>query len=216
MTDAGEFDSTPILHEEYRNALRVHAVSLIVLGYRRLGTGSLATAEEDDITGELVRNMRLVVADPASPDWVEHYEIREQVPQNVSNKLGKRRPRIDVEIERNVRGARPCLGFEAKRLGRGGRVSEYLGKEGLGAFLSGHYSTTHGEAGMLGYMQENDTEHWCSRFTQELERGAHRLAANGAWNTLDSILETPLYSSTHTDSNGKPLFIVHLLLSFKI
>jgi hypothetical protein len=214
MTGAGEFDNGLILHEEYRNALRVHAVSLIVLGYRRLGTGSLATAEEDDITGELVRNIRFVVADPTSPDWVEHYEIREQVPQNVSNKLGKRRPRIDVEIERNIRGTRPCLSFEAKRLGRGGRLSDYLGTEGLGAFLSGHYPTTHGEAGMLGYLQENDEEHWCSRFTKELGGGKYQLTANGAWNILDTILETPLYSSTHTDSNGKPLFVVHLLLKF--
>jgi hypothetical protein len=214
MKDADDLDSAPILHEEYKYALRVHAVSLIILGYRRLGVGSLTSAEEDDITGELVRSIKLVVADPASPEWVEHYEIREQVPQNVSNKLGKRRPRIDIEIERNIRGPRPCLGFEAKRLGRGARLSDYLGTDGLGAFLSGHYPTTHGQAGMLGYVQEKNTDHWLNRLSQEFDQGKHQVTTEGGWKMLNPILETPLYVSGHSDSNGKLLSIVHLLLPF--
>ena len=44
-----------LLHEVYIAELRVHAVTLIWLGYRRLRPTAFATAEEDDITGELVR-----------------------------------------------------------------------------------------------------------------------------------------------------------------
>ena len=150
--------SAPIsLFEVYAAELRVHAVTLIWLAFRRLNATSLATKEEDDITGELVREARKVLQDPSSPEWVSHYGIREQSPQNTGGKLGKRRPKIDIEFERNTRGLRPCLGFEAKRLGRGGRLADYLGSEGLARFLGCYYPTTHGDAAMLAYVQAKST-----------------------------------------------------------
>ena len=77
---------------------------------------------------------------------------------NVQGKLGKSRPRVDIEFERVVRGKRPRLRFEAKRLNSatGHTVAKYLGEEGLGCFLSGKYPMMHAEAGMLGYVQGED------------------------------------------------------------
>ena len=215
MNDGFDIDDAPILlHEVYTYEFRVHAITLIVLGYRRLSIASLSTAEEDDITGELVRNIRLVATDPKSPVWVDRYEVREQVPQNVAGVRGKRRPRMDIEVERHYRGPRPCIGFEAKRLGRGKRLNAYLGTDGLGAFLSGHYPTTHGEAGMLGYVQENSVEHWSGNLARELARGQYQVSAGGEMRTLMTVSEMPLFFSEHTDSHGKPLSVIHLLLSF--
>src|SRR5208337_5586090 len=100
------------------------------------------------------------------------YEVREQVPLNVHEKHGKRRPKMDIEVERHRRGIRPCLGFEAKRLGRGETVGGYLGSEGLTAFLTGYYPTTHGEAGMLGYIQERTNDEWSAKLARELSLNA--------------------------------------------
>src|SRR5438034_8414522 len=105
MKDPAEKKSTPILlHQAYAESLRSHAIILIWCGFHRLDAPRFASAEEDDITGELARAIRLVVQDPASPDWVDHYEIREQIRQNVAGKQGKWRPIMDIEIERRHRG----------------------------------------------------------------------------------------------------------------
>jgi len=210
----GSGDAPILLHEVYTYELRIHAITLIILGYRRLSIASFALAEEDEITGELVRSIRLVTVDQTSPEWVDHYEVREQVPQNVAGIFGKHRPRMDIEVERHYRGPRPCIGFEAKRLGRGKRLNAYLGTDGLGAFLSGHYPTTHGEAGMLGYVQENSVEHWSGNLARELARGQYQVSAGGEMRTLMTDSEMPLFFSEHTDSRGKPLSVIHLLLSF--
>jgi hypothetical protein len=205
-----------LLHEVYIGELRVHAVTLIWLGYRRLRPAAFATAEEDDITGELVRALRLVLQDPSSPNWVDHYEVREQVPLNVHEKHGKRRPKMDIEVERHRRGIRPCLGFEAKRLGRGETVGGYLGSEGLTAFLTGYYPTTHGEAGMLGYIQERTNDEWSAKLARELSLNAtqHRLVQGRQLQRFYVESTMPAFSSEHTDTEGKPLQVIHVLLSF--
>jgi hypothetical protein len=219
MTDSGHGDAlSNLLHEVYAAELRVHAVRLIWLGHRRLKIATLCKAEEDDITGELVRAMKLVVQDPSSPDWVDHYAIREQSPQNVGGKWGKRRPRMDIEVERHQRGPRPCLGFEAKRLGRGKAIGGYLGSEGPGAFLGGHYPTTHGEAGMLGYVQEKTSDEWSAKLGQELSVNSsqHRIAQGGELQALNVEVAMPAFCSGHTDTAGKLLLMIHVLLVFAI
>ncbi len=210
-------ESVPLLpHQVYAEALRAHAVTLIWLGYQRLNASSFAVAEEDDITGELVREMKLVAQDPSSPDWVDHYEIHEQDPQNVKSKRGKRRPKMDIEIECHRRGLRPRLGFEAKRLGRGNSVSDYLGDEGLSAFLDGYYPTTHGEAGMLGYIQVQTPSEWSVKLAMSLNdnREKYRVANGGEWRSLNSVSASPSSCTFHTDAIGNPLFVIHVLLPF--
>jgi hypothetical protein len=219
MTDSVGGDAAPILlHKVYAAELRIHAVTLIWLGYNRLKPRSLAKAEEDEITGELIREIKLVAQDSSSPDWVDHYEIREQTRQNVAGKRGKHRPIMDIEIERHHRGPRPCLGFEAKPLGRGKAVGGYLGNNGLAAFLSGYYPTTHGEAGMLGYVQEKTCDEWSVKLAKELSRKAikHRIAEGSELQAIKVEKAMPAYRSAHTDVNGKLLFVVHVLLDFTI
>ena len=217
MNAASDEGGVPVpLRDIYREQLRVDAVRLIWLGYQRLNPASFRASEEDDITGELVRKMKLVAQDSASPDWVDRYEIHEQPPQNVAGKLGKRRPKMDIEIERHSRGPRPRLSFEAKRLGRKHTVGNYLGDKGLGAFLIGYYPTMHGESGMLGYVQEGISADWSAKLEKKLARdpSKHRLAENGEWRSSSSASSAPAFYSNHTDSKGKPLLVIHVLLPF--
>jgi hypothetical protein len=217
MTKAAEGNAAALLlHEVYIAELRVHAVTLIWLAYRRLDAMAFVTAEEDDITGELVRAIRFVLQQPTSPDWVDHYEVSEQVPKNVAGKRGRRRPILDIEVERHQRGSRPCLGFEAKRLGRGKAIGGYVGSEGLGAFLTGYYPTTHGEAGMLGYVQERTNDEWATKLANEFSRNAtqHRVVPSGELQPFDVDRTMPGFCSGHSDAKGKSLLVVHVLLSF--
>lgn len=218
MTDSGDLASAGVLflHKVYAEELRVHAVTFIWLGYRRLDAASLALAEEDDITGELVREMKVVALNPSSPAWVDHYEIHEQVPQNVGGKRGKRRPKMDIEFERHDRGPRPRLCFEAKRLGRGATLGSYLGDEGLGAFLCGYYPTTHGEGGMLGYVQNTADKDWATKLGDELMQGhkKYRVVDGGELKMIDVIPEMPFFRSGHTDENGHAFLATHIILPF--
>ena len=205
-----------LLHQVYATELRIHAITLIWLGYRRLNAVSLAKAEEDDITGELVREMELVGEDPSSPDWVEQCEVHEQTRQNVADKRGKDRPIIDIEIRRHLRGPRARLRFEAKRLGFGHTLSAYLGDDGIAAFFSGYYPTTHGEAGMLGYVQEHTIGYWSDKLSQELsgDLSKHRIAEGGQLQSCNPEPAMPAFRSGHADAKGKLLLVIHVLLSF--
>ncbi len=208
-----------LLHHIYVEELRTHAVALISMGYQQLNATAFSTAEEDVITGELVRAMKIVVQNPDSPQWVDHYHVCEQVPQNVDDKCGKRRPKIDIEIERCGRGQRPRLSFEAKRLGGGCKfnLGNYLGEKGLDAFLTGYYPTTHGEAGMLGYIQENTPEYWTSQICTELTKNPskYQTPMNREWQIIDSISASH-FCYTHTLIDNEHLLVLHILLPFKI
>ena len=217
MTSNDPPAEAPILsHQVYADELRTHAVALIWMGFQRLNATSLTQSEEDDITGELVREMKCVIQDPSSPVWVDHYHVQEQILKNINDKRGKRRPKMDIEFERSGRGDRPILGFEAKRLGRGNNVGTYLGKEGLTAFVNGYYSTTHGEAGMLGYVQERTPEDWAAKLAKRLENGVaeFRVTSDGGWKSIDHEVAFPASYTVHTDSRDQQLSIIHVLLAF--
>lgn len=209
-------DSGPPMHQIYAEQLRCHAIELIWMGHKRLDPTSFASAEEDDITGVLVQEIRQVIHDPDSPDWVDHYHVVEQVPQNINAQRGKRRPKMDIEFERGGRGPQPRLGFEAKRLGRGNAVGNYLNDEGLGAFLSGYYPTTHGDAGMLGYVQDRSPAEWSTNLATALhgDRKKYRIAPSGNWQPISIHAAAPAAFTIHEDPNGKRLSVTHVLLPF--
>ena len=160
--------------------------------------------------------MKGVIQAPSSPVWVDHYHVQEQILKNINDKRGKRRPKMDIEFERSGRGDRPILGFEAKRLGRGNNVGTYLGKEGLSAFVSGYYPTTHGEAGMLGYVQEQTPETWAAKLARRLTHDVaeYQVTSDGGWHSLDREAAFPASRTFHTDTQGRSLSIIHVLLAF--
>ena len=123
---------------------------------------------------------------------------------------------MDIEVERHCRGQRPRIGFEAKRLGRSSGVSDYFGDEGLGRFLRRHYETTHGESGMVGYVQEYDVRAWEIRLSGKLaaDPNKYQVREGGQWRALPWPEERPGFCSTHSDLKGERLFVTHLLLPF--
>jgi len=215
VDESNQEDRALALYGVYVIELREHALALIWLGYRRMKATDFVVAEEDAITGELVKHMKSAIEDNKAPAWAEHYSVSEQVRSDLKSKLGKNRPIVDVELERHKRGARPRLRFEAKRLYAGSGVSEYVGAEGLGAFLDGYYSRTHNGAGMLGYVQTQTETFWAGKLGAKLTAPGYRITDGGDWKHLRVVAASPYtYQTIHSDVEGLQLFILHSLLSF--
>lgn len=216
MTKAG-----PGLLGAYANALREHAHCLIAEGYARMDKAAFAREHEPAITGELVRAMRAFLeAGSSAPAWACFYSIHDDPPLDIDGRRGSSRPRVDIEFECMAVGKRPRLCFEAKRLcsRRRHTVAGYLGQDGLGCFLSGRYPTTHGEAGMLAYVQSGEESDWAERIAAHLnaDEAEHRtmlprFASQRAHATLQHT-----YTSHHLQrQDGKPIVIHHVLLRFR-
>ncbi len=200
--------------------MRRHAHHLIAEGYERMDSAAFTRAQEPAITGELVRQMRVFLeSGSGAPHWVVYYAIHDDPPLEAGGRKGSARLRVDIEFERVVAGRRPRLRFEAKRLctATGHTVAGYLGPDGIGCFLSGRYPTTHGEAGMLGYVQSDDEPAWAERIASRLARShaEHRVASPAfAPQRLHAALLHTYVSHHLKGPTGHPLMVHHVLLRF--
>jgi hypothetical protein len=209
----------PDIRKAYLTALRFHAHELIALGYKRLDSLLYVKWEEPAITGELIRVMREVVESDEAPVWAVYYSIADDPPLNVPGKLGKSRSRVDIEFERTgVRGLRPRLRFEAKRLGRtpGHTIAAYLGADGMGCFISGKYPLTHDEAGMLGYIQSSNEKDWSDQIKSTLAEkvNEYRVAPPPYHKQKICTLEHTYVSHHYAAPRTDVIIIHHVLLRF--
>ncbi len=209
-TDAGD-------EEVYRRVFRKQVLGLLKMGYDRIKATNCEKAEEQNITGELVRVIREVIDDRSAPGWASRYAVHDDPPENVGGRRGKRRPRLDIRFERTQVGPHARYAFEAKRLCTGSHgVSGYLGAEGLGAFLDGSYSTGEAEAGMLGYVQSDDSDQWAAKLCDKVNGDASSLNLSEQWSAEQVIPELKhCYRTVHKrPSVGQPVTLYHILLMF--
>lgn len=210
------------LFQAYAAAMRGHVLRLIAEGHARMDKTRFADAHEPAITGELVARMRdFLESGDDGPSWRGYYSVHDDPPLCVDGKLGKARPRVDIEFEclnRNG-GRRPRLRFEAKRLNSATShtVAAYLGADGLGCFLSGKYPTTHAEAGMLGYVQSEDEQTWAARISLALKRDAAMYGTVApAFCRHQSPGKPPhTYISHHDTQAVRHITVLHVLLQFR-
>ena len=140
---------------------RVH--QLIELGYARMNPSAFQSTDEPDITGELICAIDQVCDDPESEGWISFFTPHDDPPVNDPMRKGKNRRKVDIRIGSGEYRPRQKFHFEAKRLGKGLAVGVYLGPEGLGRFLRGEYARDEDMAGMLGYVQSEDPQHWADK-----------------------------------------------------
>jgi len=206
--------------EEYRRIFRKHVFQLLKWGYERLNAAIYQTAEEEDITGDLVKELDGITQDRSYPHWVGNLYVSEDPRVNVDGRKGKRRKKIDIEFVGVQQGPRPRFYFEAKRLSAGthATISKYLGPEGLGEFLAGNYGREVNEAGMLAYIQSHTPNYWAEKAKSKLlnESDAYQAGADGCWTKKEIIEELEhCYRSNHYRTIGKsPITIFHCFLVF--
>lgn len=202
----------------YQRAFRRRCHELLAMGYRRLDSQSLQSAEEPAITGELVRSMQDAMEAYDAPPWSVHFALRDDPPQNTEGRSGKSRRRIDIEIERCTRGKRPRFRFEAKRLRNAASLKAYLGQDGLLLFVSGSYADDDEEAGMLGYVQKETTDGWSRRVQQGLVDSSRecqlRTCESPRLADLAGLIGDRHESCHDRPSVGRPITVFHTFLEF--
>ena len=195
---------------------RVH--KLLGQGYAVLEPGDFACAEEEDITGELVRALESILDAISAPRWTRWFSIHEDPRIHDMVRKGKWRLRLDIRIDSSQRRPRSHMRFEAKRLGPKHGTSVYLGSEGIHCFLDGRYACNDSVAGMLGYVQEGSLDDWATKIEVVMNRDAAKLnlSESGCLCRQQLTSELPsTYRSRHDRPNvGQPIEIFHTLLLF--
>jgi len=205
--------------EDYRWIFRRQVFQLLKWGYDRLNAALYQKAEEEDITGNLVKELNEITQDRTYDHWVRNLYICEDPRINVDGRKGKRRLKIDIEFVSVQHGPRPRFYFEAKRLSAGTHaIGKYLGSEGLGEFLAGNYGREDNEAGMLGYIQSHTPGSWAEKAKNKLVNDPHayQIEPDGCW-TKNIIIEElkNCYRTNHYRLIGKsPIEIFHCFLVF--
>jgi hypothetical protein len=178
---------------------------------------TLAKAQEEDITGELVRAIDSVIDNPEA-SWMKFLSIHEEPRIHAPNRKGKRRRRLDIRIDSSEIRPRSRLSFEAKRLGPNHGVSKYLGTDGLQCFTDGRYARDDSTGGMLGYVQEGTCNEWAQKIDTAITKGSKKLhlTKTGSWRRVGITDEVPFtYRSDHNRPQvGSPIEIYHTLLGF--
>jgi hypothetical protein len=136
-----------------------------------------------------------------------------------TRRTGKRRRRVDIQLNSSEVSPYTRFYFEAKRLGKGNPVSRYLGAKGLGCFLSGSYAGAEQRGGMLGYVQSDDEQTWAAKIDKALAAsptsfGLHAQRNNFQLCQISAQLRHTYVSEHHRTTDGKRLQIYHSFLSF--
>ena len=184
------YTSTSDDRHEYLSVFRRQVFELLRRGYERLDSPDFHDSEEEDITGELIREIRNVTEDRSGPSWVSYYAIHDDPRINAPGRLGKRRLKLDIEFERTGAGKNPRYPFEAKRLSsHTHKMDKYLGTDGLRQFLSGNYASEVDEAGMLGYVQSETPSDWARKAHDTFVKNAEmlHLCFDGNWKPVDNL-----------------------------
>ncbi len=199
----------PPNHTFYRRSFLRHVHHLIGQGFQAISAQDLSAKEEPQITGILTAAIEAFLECPRSPDWVEQYHIQDERHLGDSEREGKKRLRVDIELSSSQHRPRPRFQIEAKRLRDPAQNSlvAYLGYDGLGSFLSGRYAAAEPWAGMMGFVQSDTTEGWIRKIRLELpESSAFRPE------TFSPRL-TDVYRSNHQRSNSDELEVHHFFLN---
>lgn len=204
----------PSKADTYRDAFVTHVHILLWMGYSRLKRSTLPNLDEPAISGLICKNIEAVFDDAESPGWVNNYDVHDDPPVHDPKRLGKHRRRVDLKLK--SRRIRPRLRFcfEAKPMNSSSGVSDYLGKDGLGRFLDGSYSSDQPIAGMIAYVQVEDCDRWCSQIAAKLDANVHKLGRGGLWTATAIMTDlTHTYRTIHKRPNRLTnIAIIHTLL----
>ena len=204
----------------YRLAFIRNCHILILRSYALIRAENFSQAKETSITGELVRGMHVILESDTAEPWMQFLEPLDDPPQNAPGRLGRSRPRVDIEFVRlSGRGKRPRFHIEAKRLYRSDSVNEYFGDSGLGCFITGRYASQETTGGLLGYVQTDTSLEWLTRlrtgFAERTE--TLRIALGTTFAEADGLQDLgPLLKSCHGRQPAilGQIEIFHLMLDF--
>jgi hypothetical protein len=202
---------------------RVHL--LLQIGYSRMNAADFSTTTEPDISGEIRRHIREFLDTGPLEPWMKYFTPLNEDPVDEAplvaqkhRRTGEERRLLDLHLECSERCPRARFAFEAKRLNRSGAAAVYLGEEGLGRLVAGHYARSDFAAGMLGFVQTGAPAEWAAEIELKLKLRAREYSiSNGrCWETVP-MRRGPehTYCSEHKRRKPQqPIIIYHTLLLF--
>lgn len=198
---------------------RVH--QLIYMGHERLRDRDLSKTAEPAITGHLVKAIESVLDDPPTEigTWCHHIDVHDDPPENVGEREGKNRRRVDIKFVSMISRPRDRFRLEAKRLASGKHnIAAFLGDDGLGCFLDGDYGPLDVYGGMLAYVQQGVCKEWAANVRRELTANDARygLTKDEQWcSCATSLRAINTFTSCHNRRcDSSSITIYHTFLSF--
>lgn len=208
---------------DYVLELRQDAHQLLAWGYSDARVRLTTAKDEYEMTGLLAEAMEERIDSPKTPERFMYYAVHNEAPTSPAGELGKKRPKLDIRIERC--GVRPKahFTFEAKRLrddpkcGSSETMRKYLGTEGVLRFITGRYARESIEAAMLGCIQAHDANFWFeqlgSAFDSDTENGGPLYAVTEDLRRITVIPDLADESvSGHSRTRSTPIRIFHLFI----
>ncbi|MEP3481126.1 MAG: hypothetical protein ABJZ55_17895 [Fuerstiella sp.] len=198
----------------YRRTFIEHVHVLVWRAYSQLDRSTLSVMDEPEISGLICEAIQVTLDDPNAPDWVDDYEIHDDPPVHDKSRKGKRRRRVDIKLASRRQRPRTRFCFEAKCLNKNAGVTDYLGKEGLGQFISGAYAASECDSGMLAYVQKDDCATWSGKIAAKVDTNKHKLGRGGTWRSiLISELIEHCYQTIHNRPRSlKNITVLHTFL----
>jgi len=209
--------------DDYLVELREDAHQLLAWSYSDTRSRLATARDEYEMTGLLAEGMDARINSPETAERFMLYSVHNEKPTSPKGQLGKKRPKLDIQIERCGIRPKPYFTFEAKRLRDDTNCSvndtlrEYLGVEGLIRFVSARYAFESVEAAMLGCMQAHDAKFWFDQvgnaFETDEKNGGALYAAISKLQQATVIKDLPNERvSLHARSSGVSIQIFHLFI----
>lgn len=209
--------------QKYRDRFRRRVFRLTHEGYSRLKNRDKDYTEsiEEEISHDLTEEIENFLEDDHVPGWVEKFDVHRERPISPHGETGIRRPRLDIRIRSGERPYCPTFVFEAKRLRQETESRDYFGEDGMQSFWdeTGYPVNVFYEAGMLGYVQNGNCDHWVKWLQKHFENWKTRLsiAKQCKWERDIQTKELPYSYRTkhHLDDQDEVISIFHVLLEFR-
>jgi len=204
----------PAKSDEYFQTFIEHVHQLVWHGYSQLKHSTLSSLHEPAISGQICEQIEKYMDDPKASVWVSDYEIHDDPPVHDKSRDGKNRRRVDIKLASRRSRPRTRFCFEAKCLNKKSGAADYLGKDGLGQFVTASYAATESHAGMLAYVQSEDCDAWCEKIQQKVDNKKHRLSDAGHWKAISiTRVIQHCYQTIHTRPRKLPnVVVLHTLL----
>ena len=211
---------------DYQAAFLRKVHRLLQLGYESLADGDYQNAEEDEITGDICKHLKVLTEESPTEPWMGRFSVHDQDPSNdvirkETGKVrkGKRRPKIDLRLVSKQRLPNLSYWVEAKRLYRSDSVSEYTGDEGVGAFVCGEYAKDDEYGGMIAYVQTETVTNWVPKIEAKLGSGlkADMLERGRPWKSI-TFPQGPevCFFSQHQRDDGRDITLYHVMFPFSL
>ena len=212
--------------DDYLVEVREDAHQLLAWGYADSRLRLSHAIDEYEMTGLLADRMDARINSPETPDRFLFYAVHNEKPTSPTGELGKKRPRLDIQIERCGIRPKPLFTFEAKRLRDDATCSAsdtmrlYLGGDGISRFVRGKYAPESSEAAMLGCVQAHDAQFWFDKvagaFAADAINGGHLYKIIAGLRLALVIHDFPdELVSVHARWTGAAIRIFHLFLDCK-